>query len=586
MEKVKNRAVAFIKNYRNYLIGCVIGYIGLFSLVSLWLYQTNIQFLYNTRWFVTSCLYLLGVYGVWTYKKRTEKPYYIDPVNGKHIAKDSTSNDHFQTLEEMAENCEIDKDPRETSFGTCLGKYEGKPIFYKYPKGSNRNMMTEGISGSGKTASRVFLDLLQDVKDGVSVMMIDSKGSVCNKAYNYIESLGIKTQVLNFTAGMLKHSDGFNPIATISKCPELMEELSAQIANVIMARTESLKADDTYWLDQSYNLLKALIMYVSQNPMLKKLKKNNLSYVYDLTCINLNELTAMIMAGKRSDDPIVKCYNLFLQSDGNKEKIKGGLGVRIQVFGGTSIGKILSNDEVDLSLPMKEQCVYFVIIPDNDTTYNALAGLFFSLAFIEQTNYAKKCKAREKEWLPVHYIMDEYYATGGIQSLPQEIGATREYKIWLEIFLQDRNQLIDMYGVQKARTIMSQCHAQCLISCNDDEIAEAWSKRLGIQDVLVKGARAEERPDAVVKFHRNEQIMYQRVPTPLMSPTELTNGTFERDKVIWKLHGLQPILLDKWLVDKEPYHPFYQDCEDAGLYDNTKRVPEWRRKEKRKERAV
>ena len=81
--------------------------------------------------------------------------------------------------------------------------------------------------------------------------------------------------------------------------------------------------------------------------------------------------------------------NIFLKA---KENLWGniviGLGNRLAVFQSRLADKITRNHDVDLLLPGKRPCVYFVIISAQDSAYRFLSSLFFSLALPDKAALA------------------------------------------------------------------------------------------------------------------------------------------------------------------------------------------------------
>lgn len=66
-----------------------------------------------------------------------------------------------------------------------------------------------------------------------------------------------------------------------------------------------------------------------------------------------------------------------------------GLGNRLAIFQNPLVDKITRNHDVDLLLPGKKPCAYFVIISAQDSAYRFLSSLFFSLAFPRLSDYAR-----------------------------------------------------------------------------------------------------------------------------------------------------------------------------------------------------
>lgn len=77
-----------------------------------------------------------------------------------------------------------------------------------------------------------------------------------------------------------------------------------------------------------------------------------------------------------------------------------GLGSRMNVFQNKLVDKITKYHEIDLELPGKEPCAYFCIISAQDTAYEFLSSLFFSMLFKKLSDYARK-HGDERGRLPI-----------------------------------------------------------------------------------------------------------------------------------------------------------------------------------------
>ena len=64
----------------------------------------------------------------------------------------------------------------------------------------------------------------------------------------------------------------------------------------------------------------------------------------------------------------------------------------IDVFQQDNVRNITDSDEIDLTLPAREKCAYFVITSDQHSTYDFLAMLFWVMSFIKLIEYIDKHK--------------------------------------------------------------------------------------------------------------------------------------------------------------------------------------------------
>ena len=134
-------------------------------------------------------------------------------------------------------------------------------------------------------------------------------------------------------------------------------------------------------------------------------------------------------------------HGLFLKA---KENLWGniviGLGNRLAVFQSRLVDKITRNHDVDLLLPGKRPCVYFVIISAQDSAYRFLSSLFFSLALPQLSNFARlQCEGGR---LPVltNFCLDEYCNIGYLDGVADSLNSIRGFNMSAQIVVQSLSQ--------------------------------------------------------------------------------------------------------------------------------------------------
>ncbi|MFQ8908328.1 MAG: hypothetical protein ACLR7K_15330 [Subdoligranulum sp.] len=69
------------------------------------------------------------------------------------------------------------------------------------------------------------------------------------------------------------------------------------------------------------------------------------------------------------DHPAKAPYSLFSQgSDAVRAGIVLGLGTRLQVLQAKAVRQITRRSDIDLSLPGKQKCAYFIILDDQNSS--------------------------------------------------------------------------------------------------------------------------------------------------------------------------------------------------------------------------
>ena len=309
----------------------------------------------------------------------------------------------------------LDIKPIHETTGTIYGsliKDKNKIVSLPVNTRLNQNTAVYGISGSGKTTSFVLNEIFQCIARDESVVLTDSKGNLYSDTADYARSRGYTVKLFNLADPA--HSDSWNCLDEIEG-----DQLRAQtFVNTIMSNTYSGK-DDYFWNNCEMNLLKTVSLYVELD---NDCKHKNMGTAYDLFSKDTRDLEQKF-GRLRENHPAKRAYNLYRKS---AEKVSGnvamGLGNRLQVFQNDMIRSITSYNEIDLSLPAKEKCAYYVVISDQDRSFDFLSSLFFAFLFIDTIRYADRfAKRRGKCDVPIKIIFDEFNNIGMLPDFQDKI---------------------------------------------------------------------------------------------------------------------------------------------------------------------
>lgn len=115
-----------------------------------------------------------------------------------------------------------------------------------------------------------------------------------------------------------------------------------------------------------------------------------------------------IFKGKSPDSPARLSYNIFASgSDTIKSSVVTGLGTRLQIFQNEDLQRITSESDIDLTLPAKEPCIYYVITSDMNSAYDFIPSLFFTFLFIKLVKYADSTPTGKCD-NEVYFFLDEF----------------------------------------------------------------------------------------------------------------------------------------------------------------------------------
>lgn len=130
-------------------------------------------------------------------------------------------------------------------------------------------------------------------------------------------------------------------------------------------------------------------------------------------------------------------YNIFASgSDTIKASVVTGLGTRLQMFQNEDLQKLTSQTDIDLTLPGKIPCIYYIILSDMDSSYDFIASLFYTFLFIKLVRYADSLPTGKCE-NEVFFFLDEMANLGQIPDFNKKISTVRSRGLALIPILQN-----------------------------------------------------------------------------------------------------------------------------------------------------
>ncbi len=539
------------------------------------------------------------IVGGWKMYRRFQHDYKIDEDDGDFETMNSGEygRSHFQTETERKENFLYSKDPLHLK-SNILGKDDNGYLYsfsQKKLPGSNRNDVTFGPAGSGKTDCKVKPDFYQYVNAGDSVVLVDSKGDVFKDTKHFLNKRKThEIRVLNCKPKELKNSDSFDFLCELKKAiddeaagrPDAgdPDSIAQQLANVTIANTSvhgpGGKKGESYWPDNEMNLLKALLLLVATRPKYRQTGEANFSKVYDLLAANpVPDDLAKEFYGFDKTSNIMQAFGIFWSAGTNRDKIINGLAIRLSIFANKYVRKIVSSHDMDPILPMKKPCVYYIILSDRDDTYSVLSSLFFQVTITEMVDYADSLNKKQRtSKIPVHLILDEYYSIGGVDKMEKIISTVRSREITISIIIQDLPQIMELHPTTYD-TLLGNATCKILLACNDKQTAEYWSFLLGTKTMRIDNKRTSRRSDDILEGNDEYTSSSGLGERELRKPAELINEMSENEVII-HVSKRFPLLLKKYFSAEHPFDPIAKEKEIMPR----KYIPFWRRREIEKEK--
>ncbi len=431
--------------------------------------------------------------------------------------------------------------------GIIVGEHNGKVVAVPKDTNLNRHVAVFGASGTMKSRAIIRNALFQALRQGESVVVTDPKGEMYEDTAELYRQNGYEVKVYNLVDPT--HSDSWNCMSDLHG-----DTLLAQVlTNVIIGNTSSGKSDH-FWDNGEGNLLKALILYVDLHEKLQCADKH-LSSVYQLL-VGTTESNLNTKFSQLRNHPAQAPYNLYSQSsDTVRSGIKLGLGTRLQVLQNEAVMGLTSRSDIDLTLPAKKKCAYYVILSDQDATMSFLSSLFFSFLFIKLTRYADARPNRRCD-LPVNLILDEFNNVGRIggaedgSDFARSLSVCRSRDIRVTIAVQSLGQLQNRYPNNLWSEIVGNCDIQLMLGCTDEVTAKYFSDRSGDMSVEVSTTMTNRKTFALAQLvpqYRYSEGLGRR---KLMTPDEVLR--LNPNELLCVIRGQNLVRLNKWDYTNHP----------------------------------
>lgn len=315
----------------------------------------------------------------------------------------------------------------------------------------------------------VIPNILNLAAQGKSIILTDPKGELYKKTYSFLINKGYNVKLLNLVE--MDKSDRWNPFSIIE------DEVDAQIFSEIVIENTQLdktKGQDEFWARTGQNLLKALIL--GQIELLKNKEDRSISKIYNtLSTGDIKAIDRYFVnirgAGRMS-------YNIYAQAtDTVKQSVVTGLATRLQIFQTKKVRQITDKSDIDLREPGRNKCAYFCVTSDMDSTFDFIAGLFFSFLFIKLIRLADNNLTGKLD-IETFFLLDEFPNIGKIPDFEKKLSTMRSRGVNTSIIFQSIAQLKNRYPNDVYQEILGNCDTKICLGCSEMLTAEYVSKLL------------------------------------------------------------------------------------------------------------
>lgn len=424
----------------------------------------------------------------------------------------------------------------------------------------NANTVIIGGPGRGKSFYVIVPNLL--MCHG-SLIITDTKGDLLREYGRYFEQKGYRVKSLNLCE--MEKSDRYNPFRYIRKPADVSKLITNLIANT--TPTEQINSADPFWERAERLYLQAIFHYVwLECPPGKKNFRSVLELLSKAEVVEgeeskldvlMRHLSVRSPLGERH--PAVSCYYKCIRGAGDTVRsIIISANSRFADFDNEELLWILDEDDMDIPFlgvgihgDQKTKTALFVVIPDDDDTWNFVPGLLFTQITQELYNQARVFGGK----LPIDVGMwlDEF-CNIQLSHVDKILSTCRSRGIYMVMCIQALSQLKAIYK-ERYETILGCADTLVYLGSGEQSSYKMASELLGKQ-TLDKRSRSES-----YGFNGSVSASVDALGRELMTEDEVRK--LPKDKCLVFLPGENPILDTKFQTQKSER---FQLARDLGDY--------------------
>lgn len=431
----------------------------------------------------------------------------------------------------------------------------------------NNNVLVIGGSGVGKSFYLLTPNIYQADPKGKypgSFIFTDPKGELLQKNGAYLKNKGYRIRVLNLVSGAMQESDGFDPFVYIRRESDI-DKLVRNIQD--NTKDDNSAASDPFWPKAETLLLKSLFLLVWMESELFGWEKNINTVMMLLNKAQIDDnpkvpseldqifddlvLRSIDEPGKGDMHPAWLAYHkVMVGAADTKRSIVISAHATMQIFENPDIQRILRKDEMDLASigtgvvdgKKNVKTALFCVIPDSDTTFNAIAGMLYTLLFQELYFQADFCHKGQLP-VPVTFWMDEFANIALPKDFMKMLTTMRSRLISCVIIIQNLAQIKEKYE-KSWEEIPGNCDVCVYLGGNEQSTFEYVSKNLGKKTIYKKSTG--ETKGSHGSSSTNEDVLGRE----LMLPEEVRE--LDNDFCVVFVRGKKPILDHKFRTLESP----------------------------------
>ena len=387
-----------------------------------------------------------------------------------------------------------------------------------------------GSTRSGKTRKLLSVFVMLIVKAGESAIFHDNKGELYRRFHTLFERYGYTVNVIDFR--FMKKSQHRNPLTLIVDCfknknePRVddADQFTDDFVNQVVVDNGQ---GERIWIDGQKAMIKSIILAVVQANI--KDSRKNLFSVYQVLSVLGKEVTfkgeknpkMLLTAYINSLEEINPARVAFTPIANSPDKTRGSFMTStlstLAIYNGQNLAKLLSVSDFSFSDYADGKHVLFIINPDENSKYNPIVSVLIDQAYQELVRCATATQDMHLN-KRCHFVLDEFGNMAPVNQIQNKLTVALSRWIFFHLFLQDDNQLDEVYGDQIAKIIRGNCNLKTFISSADMNTCKAISEEIGNETLWVASQSGNFNNNA---SQNGGGITYNQQQVPLIDPNVL-----------------------------------------------------------------
>jgi type IV secretion system protein VirD4 len=409
----------------------------------------------------------------------------------------------------------------------------------------NLNVLVAGGSGAGKTRFYCKPNVM-NCSANTSMIILDPKGEITRDTGHLLKKSGMEVKVLDLIN--MRRSHCYNPFVYLRED----NDVQRLVTNLFKSTTpKGAQTQDPFWDTAASMLLLALIFYLKHEapddeknfPMvLEMLRAGDVREDDDSYQSPLDILYDRLEM-RNPDHIAVKYYRDYRSGSAKTLKsIQITLAARLEKFNLESLSSLTVTDELDLGSIGEKKTALFVIIPDNDTSFNFLVAILYTQLF-QVLFYQADHKYGGSLPVHVHLLMDEFANVSLPDDFDKILSVMRSRGVSVSIILQNLAQLKALFEKQW-ESIVGNCDEFLYLGGNEQSTHKYVSELLGKEtlDTNTFGKSTGR--------NGNYSTNYQQAGRELLTPDEVR--MLDNRLAILFIRGERPVIDEKYDILRHP----------------------------------